>query len=67
MFLRIFVLCLVVGLVYSSRQFRLGRSRDGNLGSPGDYAGEKLPEERWMEQKLDHFSPTDLRTWKQVS
>ncbi|XP_011568992.3 putative serine protease K12H4.7 [Plutella xylostella] len=65
MFLRIFVLCLVVGLVYSSRQFRLGRSRDGNLGSPGDYAGEKLPEERWMEQKLDHFSPTDLRTWKQ--
>ncbi|CAH1395060.1 unnamed protein product [Nezara viridula] len=25
----------------------------------------KLPEEQWFDQKIDHFRPTDLRTWKQ--
>lgn len=23
-------------------------------------------EDKWYEQKLDHFNPTDTRTWKQV-
>ena len=23
--------------------------------------------EQWFEQRLDHFSPADTRTWKQVS
>lgn len=25
----------------------------------------KLPEEQWFDQKIDHYRPTDLRTWKQ--
>ncbi|GFS10205.1 hypothetical protein ElyMa_006641500 [Elysia marginata] len=25
------------------------------------------PKTEWFEQKLDHFKPTDTRTWKQVS
>lgn len=23
-------------------------------------------EDKWFEQKLDHFNPTDVRTWNQV-
>ena len=23
-------------------------------------------EEKWLDQKLDHFSPSDTRTWRQV-
>ncbi|XP_013179588.1 PREDICTED: putative serine protease K12H4.7 [Papilio xuthus] len=52
-------------LCHGSKEFRLGRSKNGNLGIPGEYAGEKVPPAQWFKQKLDHFSPTDLRSWKQ--
>ncbi|XP_068632840.1 putative serine protease F56F10.1 [Battus philenor] len=61
----LFVVFNFVILCQCGRQFRLGRGRHGNLGSPGNYAGEKLPNARWFKQKLDHFSRTDLRTWQQ--
>ncbi|CAB3225795.1 unnamed protein product [Arctia plantaginis] len=42
-----------------------GRSKNGNLGAPGGYNGEPLPPAQWFMQKLDHSTPSDLRTWKQ--
>lgn len=54
-------------VAHGGKQFRLGRSKGGNLGLPGLHAKEeKLPPARWFNQKLDHSSSSDLRTWKQV-
>lgn len=52
--------------VHGGKHFRLGRSKGGNLGGPGGYDGETLPPAQWFKQKLDHSSPSDVRTWKQV-
>ncbi|XP_049884972.1 putative serine protease K12H4.7 [Pectinophora gossypiella] len=52
-------------VVYGGKQFRLGRSRGGNLGVPAGYEGQNLPPAQWFNQKLDHSSPSDIRTWKQ--
>lgn len=52
-------------VITGDKHFRLGRSKYGNLGVPGGYAGEPLPPAQWFKQKLDHSSPSDLRTWKQ--
>lgn len=60
-----FIFFLIVG-IYGGRQFRLGRSKGGNLGAPGDYKGEILPPKQWFKQRLDHYNPSDLRTWKQL-
>lgn len=60
--------CLLLILcyaVYGGKHFKLGRSKGGNLGAPGGYKGEPLPPAQWFKQKLDHSSPSDLRTWKQ--
>ena len=36
------------------------------LGEPaGEWQGE-LPPDQWFVQSLDHFNPSDTRTWKQV-
>lgn len=48
------------------KNFRLGRSKGGNLGEPIDVKDENLPPAQWFTQKLDHFRPTDKRTWQQV-
>lgn len=61
-----FVFIIHLILCHGNKDFRLGRSKNGNLGVPGDYLGEKVPPAQWFKQKLDHFSPTDLRSWKQV-
>lgn len=47
---------------------RLGRRRRGGglLTPPRRPEGTELPESQWFLQKLDHFDPTDGRTWKQV-
>lgn len=47
------------------KHFRLGHSHGGNLGAPAEYDGEPLPKAQWFEQKLDHFSRTNMRTWSQ--
>ncbi|KAF5283542.1 hypothetical protein FQA39_LY17322 [Lamprigera yunnana] len=48
--------------------FHRGRVLGGNLGEPIGretlYAGEEISDQ-WFDQKLDHFNPTDQRTWKQ--
>lgn len=59
------VLLHFCNVVYGGRDFRLGRSKGGNLGAPGGYEGESLPPAQWFKQKLDHSSPSDLRSWKQ--
>ena len=51
--------------------FIRGRPRGGMLGSPlppNDYAlaASFLPPNMWLTQRLDHFHPSDTRTWKQV-
>lgn len=58
----------LLSVTHGVKQFRLGRSKGGNLGLPGHHhdRGDKLPPARWFKQKLDHSSSSDLRTWKQV-
>uniref|UniRef100_A0A2A4JNU2 Serine protease K12H4.7 n=1 Tax=Heliothis virescens TaxID=7102 RepID=A0A2A4JNU2_HELVI len=64
-FLLICLILILSNVAYGGKQFRLGRSKGGNLGAPGGYSGEQLPPAQWFIQKLDHSSPSDLRTWKQ--
>lgn len=66
------LLLFAPGLTYGWRIFHRGRHVGGNLGLPGRKENEielgspEVPEE-WFTQKLDHFNPTDGRTWQQVS
>ena len=46
------------------KNFRWGRIRHGNLGHPE--SSEITPEEKYFVQKLDHFDPTNTKTWNQV-
>lgn len=40
--------------------------RNHGLKEPNGYIRpENLPKKHWFEQKLDHFNPADIRTWKQ--
>lgn len=63
------ILCLVViNQVAAWKIFHLGRVVGGNLGLPASKykdVHDNVTEEYFV-QNLDHFSPTDLRTWKQV-
>lgn len=66
------IVCLlqVILLVCGDRQgrlFRHGRRSGGNLGAPGDYDEANIPQAQWFEQKLDHSTYSNLKTWKQVS
>lgn len=55
-----------LNITVALRNFIRGRSKGGNLGSPLLYKEhESLPEEQWFTQMLDHFDPTNARTWKQ--
>ncbi|CAF2126984.1 unnamed protein product [Rotaria magnacalcarata] len=51
--------------------FHRGRPRGGMIGSPkrtsrSFYNRVKAPiDELWYTQQLDHFNPTDIRTWQQ--
>lgn len=61
----LFVTIIQSGLVFGGKNFRLGRSRGGNLGIPSGFYDGHLPVAQWFTQKLDHFSPSEIRTWKQ--
>lgn len=45
-----------------------GRSSGGNLGKPHSQklVNSVIIPEQWFTQKLDHFSPKNEITWKQV-
>lgn len=54
--------------VYTWKIFFRGREVGGNIGQPlaeSNYLDD-IPEE-WFTQNLDHFNPTEDRTWQQVS
>ncbi|XP_026500280.2 putative serine protease K12H4.7 [Vanessa tameamea] len=64
----ILLLFTLITLIQCEKQFRLGRSKGGNLGAPAGDENQKihdLPPKQWFKQKLDHFSATDTRIWKQ--
>lgn len=53
----------------SIRLFSHGRRFDGNLGDPSKHQtlnSDLLPPDQWFQQNLDHFDPTNSKTWKQV-
>ena len=48
------------------RPKRTERFLVGATGPEEERHGKEILE-RWFSQRLDHFDPTDIRTWKQVS
>lgn len=51
------------------RTFWKGRRFDGNVGHPTDFhrtLEAENDEDLWFKQKLDHFEPTNDKTWNQV-
>jgi hypothetical protein len=60
------------GDILSGPLFFRGRplTKHGMLGIPMSKSFKideyELPKDEWFEQKLDHFNPADIRTWKQV-
>jgi len=63
-----FILCLFLcGVLWSSPSYSLKKIRVG-LGEPNSPLTKSVIniEDKWFLQKLDHFNPTDNRTWKQV-
>ncbi|XP_041987863.1 putative serine protease K12H4.7 [Aricia agestis] len=61
----VFLLFIAIPIAESVRYFKIGRSRGGNLGAPAGDVPDDLPPALWFIQKLDHFTPTDKRIWKQ--
>lgn len=62
------LMILILALDLGSGTRLGGRRRRGGalLSPPRRPEGTELPEDQWFLQKLDHFHPTDGRTWKQV-
>lgn len=66
LWLYICFLCVFAG-VNSWRKFERGRKSTGNIGEPKSQKTQlKDIPTQWYFQNLDHFNPTDERTWKQV-
>lgn len=63
----ILFLFLLTSFVQCGVNFRLGRSKHGNLGAPVGADKDSLPPNKYFLQKLDHSSPTDQRYWEQVN
>ncbi|XP_032526594.2 putative serine protease K12H4.7 [Danaus plexippus] len=61
----ILFLFLLTSFVQCGVNFRLGRSKHGNLGAPVGADKDSLPPNKYFLQKLDHSSPTDQRYWEQ--
>ncbi|XP_015607074.1 putative serine protease K12H4.7 [Cephus cinctus] len=62
------ILLALLGLANTGiawRHFLRGRAKHGNLGEPVLSKKYELPNDQWFEQFLDHFNPTDARTWQQ--
>lgn len=63
-----FICCVFLcGILWSSPSHSLKKIRVG-LGEPNPPLTKNVIdiEDKWFIQKLDHFNPTDNRTWKQV-
>lgn len=69
MLLKIIILLIVAtNQLIAWRIFHLGRHVGGNLGVPfsKDFLNDSRVSEKYFDQYLNHFNPTDRRTWKQV-
>lgn len=58
-------LCIVVGCVAGGFSPALGVAKGGVLKPPYLAPDTPMPDEKWIEQKLDHFSSSDNSTWEQ--
>lgn len=70
---RLLVLALAL-LAVSGLRIHRGRPvrKHGMLGLPAvtkslAASGDEEVKEKWLEQRLDHFDPTNTATWKQVT
>lgn len=62
------ILFLLLENVLSWRTFWKGRRDGGNLIAPPiNVSAEELPPDQWFDQKLDHFTQTNNKLWKQVN
>ena len=65
------ILLFVLVFINSSFSLRLFRGRPVNkhglLAVPESTTVADVDSERWFIQRLDHFDPTNLKTWKQVA
>jgi hypothetical protein len=57
---------MLLGGVEGWKMFHRGRGHGGMLGSPRAAPNTTVPPAEWFLQRLDHFNPTVLHTWKQV-
>lgn len=72
--MKIFCLFFVIFVAFSEpvfgwRNFWKGRRFEGNVGHPTKFRGSlesKGNDDLWFTQKLDHFTPMNDKTWKQV-
>lgn len=64
-----FKVCVFVCFVWCSSPASSIKNLRVGLGEPNAVENKTLNEfeDKWFVQKLDHFNPTDTRTWKQVS
>lgn len=61
-----FIILSSLNYNYSWKLFHRGRGRNGNLGKPYTHS-IGISEEKYFEQKLNHFDPSNKNTWQQVS
>lgn len=65
----IFVILCISNVSSTIRTFWRGRHHGGNLGGPSKsedgLESNLLPAAQWFEQNLDHFDPTNSKTWQQ--
>lgn len=61
--------CFLIQISIEWRIFHKGRQIGGSLGTIKTIKDQDeylLPKAQWFAQILDHFNPTDNRTWNQV-
>lgn len=65
--LSIFLFCAInVIEIECWKIFNKGRVRGGMFGGPKFEEAVDLPPDEWFEQRLDHYDPSEIRTWNQV-
>lgn len=67
------IFVISINSAVSWRSFWKGRKSGGNLGHPDKFhfnhnlkESDDSSEDKWFEQKLDHFDPRSDKTWQQV-
>lgn len=62
------ILCVVLCVVWWSSPIHSIKKRYVGIGEPNMPNNRRVidVEDKWFLQKLDHFNPTNNRTWEQV-